>query len=195
MVGGGPASQGATLEYVVRVTNISLVPAFYVVLTDDLNMPMPGYLTLVNGSATLNGQTTGITVDDQLITADYSTTYGPLQPQQVAVLRFRAVINPALLDGTRITNTGTVKWNDPPQTASASVAVDVGSIPGVGIINGKAWHDANFNRTLEANERRAGGLDCPAVSQRPAAALGDDGRERCVPHQRHPAELHHRRAV
>ena len=152
VVGGGPAAQGATLEYVVRVTNISLVPALYVVITDDLNMPVPGYLTLVDQSASLNGATSGITVNNQLITADYSTNYGPLQPQQTAVLRFRAVINPDLLDGTRITNTGTVTWNDPPQTASASISIDVGGIPGVGILNGKAWHDANFNRTLEANE-------------------------------------------
>ncbi|MGH8189352.1 MAG: isopeptide-forming domain-containing fimbrial protein, partial [Steroidobacteraceae bacterium] len=97
VVGGGPAAQGATLEYVVRVTNNSLVPALYVVITDDLNMPVPGYLTLVPGSATLNGQTTGLTVNNQLITADYFTTYGPLQPQQVATLRFRAVISPDLL--------------------------------------------------------------------------------------------------
>lgn len=152
VVGGGPASQGATLEYTVRVTNISQVPALYVVITDDLNMPVPGYITLVPDSATLNGVATGITVVNQLITVDYSTNYGPLAPQQVATLRFRAVINPTLLDGTKITNTGTVKWNNPPQTASASVSVDVGSIPGVGILNGKAWHDANFNRTLEANE-------------------------------------------
>lgn len=153
VVGGGPAAQGATLEYVVRVTNISLVPALYVVLTDDLNVPVPGYITYVDQSATLNGATTGITVVNQLITADYSTNYGPLQPQQTVTLRFRAIINPALLDGTKITNTGTVKWNDPPQTASASVAIDVGSVPGVGIINGKVWHDSNFSRTLEANER------------------------------------------
>jgi uncharacterized repeat protein (TIGR01451 family) len=153
VVGGGAAVQGATLEYVVRVTNNSLVPALYAVITDDLNVPVPGYLTLVPDSATLNGQTTGITVVNQLITADYFTTYGPLQPQGVATLRFRAVINPALLDGTRITNTGTVTWNNPPQTASASVSIDVGAIPGQGILNGKAWHDANFNRTLEANER------------------------------------------
>ena len=25
-------------------------------------------------------------------------------------------------------------------------------MPGAGILNGKAWHDANFNRTMEANE-------------------------------------------
>lgn len=153
VVGGGPAAQGATLEYLVRVTNISLVPALYVVITDDLSVPIPGYLTLVPNTATLNAQTTGIAVNGQVITADYSTTYGPLLPQQSAFLRFRAVINPDLVDGTKITNTGTVKWNNPPQTASASVSVDVGSIPGVGILNGKAWHDANFNRTLDPNER------------------------------------------
>jgi uncharacterized repeat protein (TIGR01451 family) len=153
VVGGGPAAQGATLEYTVRVTNISLVPALYVVITDDLNVPLPGYLTYVANSASLNGSATGITVNNQLITADYSTSYGPLQPQQTVVLRFRAVISPNLIDGTTITNTGTVTWNNPPQTASASVSLDVGSIPGVGILNGTAWHDANFNRTLEANER------------------------------------------
>jgi large repetitive protein len=153
VVGGGPASQGRTLEYVVRVTNTSTMPATYVVITDDLNAPVPGYITLVPGTVYLNGATTGVTVNNQLITADYSTTYGPLQPQQTAVLRFRAIINPDLLDGTRITNTGTVTWNNPPQRASASVSIDVGAIPGVGILNGKVWHDANFNRTLEANER------------------------------------------
>ena len=82
-------------------------------------MPTPGYLTLVPNSATLNGSTTGITVAGPLITADYSTTYGPLQPRQSTLLRFRAVINPSLLDGTRITNTGTVTWNNPPRNARA----------------------------------------------------------------------------
>ena len=153
MVGGGAAVQGATVEYLVRVTNISNVPALYVVITDDLNMPVPGYLAYANNSATLNGQATGISVNAGVITADYSTTYGPLQPQQTALLRFRAVINPDLLDGTKVTNTATVKWNNPPQTASASVSFDVGAIPGQGILNGKAWHDANFTRTQEANER------------------------------------------
>jgi uncharacterized repeat protein (TIGR01451 family) len=153
VVGGGAAVQGATVEYLVRVTNISSVPALYVVITDDLNMPVPGYLAYANNSATLNGQATGISVNAGVITADYSTTYGPLQPQQTALLRFRAVVNPDLLDGTKVTNTGTVKWNNPPQTASASVSFDVGAIPGQGILNGKAWHDANFSKTQEANER------------------------------------------
>jgi uncharacterized repeat protein (TIGR01451 family) len=153
VVGGGPASPGATLEYVVRITNISLLPALYVVISDDLNMASPGYLTLVENSATLNAQTTGLSVAGSVITADYSTSYGPLQPRQTAVLRFRAVINPSLLDGTRITNTGTVTWNNPPRTASASISLDVGGMPGIGVLNGKAWHDANFNRTLEADER------------------------------------------
>ncbi|WP_129648460.1 SdrD B-like domain-containing protein [Peristeroidobacter agariperforans] len=153
VVGGGSAVAGATLEYVVRVTNIASVPAQYVVITDDLNAPMPGYLAYVDQSATLNGVSNAITVANSLITADYSTAYGPLQPGQVAVLRFRAVINPNLPIGTRITNTGVVTWNNPPRTARASVSIDVGGIVGVGTLNGRVWHDANFNRTNDANER------------------------------------------
>ena len=195
VVGGGAAVQGATLEYVVRVTNSSLVPALYVVITDDLNVPVPGYLTLVPDSATLNGQTTGITVANQLITADYFTTYGPLQPQGVVTLRFRAVINPDLLDGTRIVNTGTATWDNPPRTASASVAIDVGAIPGQGILNGQGVARRELQpdaRSERAHPRR---LDSPAVSQRPAAAQRDHRRERRVSHRRHPAELHQRRAI
>lgn len=153
VVGGGSALAGATLEYVVRVTNIASVPAQYVVITDDLNAPMPGYLAYVDQSATLNGVSNAVTVANSLITADYSTAYGPLQPGQVAVLRFRAVINPNLPIGTRITNTGVVTWNNPPRTTRASVSIDVGGIVGVGTLNGRVWHDANFNRTNEANER------------------------------------------
>jgi large repetitive protein len=153
VVGGGPAVAGAQLEYLVRVTNISLVPALYVVITDDLAMPVPGYLTLVDQSVTMNGSTAGISVAGSLITADYSTEYGPLQPAQSIQLRFRAVIAPNLAIGTRITNTGVVTWNQPPQTASASVSIDVGGITGVGILNGTAWHDANFNGTIDVNER------------------------------------------
>ena len=153
VVGGGPALAGATLEYVVRVTNIATVPAQYVVITDDLNTPVPGRLAYVDQSATLNGVTTGLTVANALITADYSTSYGPLQPGQSAVLRFRAVIDRNLPIGATVTNTGVVTWNNPPRTARASVSIDVGGIVGVGTLNGAVWHDANFNRTVESNER------------------------------------------
>ncbi len=39
------------------------------------------------------------------------------------------------------------------QTASASVSIDIGGMVGVGILNGTAWHDANFNNVLDAGER------------------------------------------
>jgi uncharacterized repeat protein (TIGR01451 family) len=153
VVGGGPATAGGQLEYVVRVTNVSTVPALYVVITDDLDMNGPGYLTFVNQSASLNGTATGISIAGQVLTADYSTNYGPLAPGATAVLRFRTTIAPALAIGTRITNTGEVKWNNPPQTARASVSIDVGGMVGVGVLNGKAWHDANFNTISDSNER------------------------------------------
>ena len=152
VVGGGPAVAGATLEYVVRVDNMATVPASYVSITDDLSMPNPGYLTYVDQSATLNGLTDGVTVVGPVITADYYAAYGPLAPNASVVLRFRAVLNANLAIGTRVTNTGTVFWNQT-QQASASVSIDVGGVVGVGNLYGTAWHDANFDNVLDANER------------------------------------------
>jgi uncharacterized repeat protein (TIGR01451 family) len=157
VVGGGAALAGATLEYVVQVTNVALVPATAVVIRDDIAVPLPGYLSFVNSSYSLNGSTNGITVAGSLLTADYSTTYGALQPGRTITLRFRAVLNASLAIGTRVTNTATVYWNNPAQQASATVAIDVGGIVGVGILNGTVWHDANFNKAVDGAERRLDG--------------------------------------
>ncbi len=153
VVGGGPALNGSQLEYVVRVVNIAAVPAYSVVITDDLDAPAPGQLAYVDASATMNGSTDGVSVAGQLLTADYSTLYGPLQPGESVVLRFRAVIDANLAIGTTITNTGVVSWNTPQQTASASVSVAVGGMPGVGALNGAVWHDADFDRAMGPGER------------------------------------------
>jgi uncharacterized repeat protein (TIGR01451 family) len=157
VVGGGPALAGATLEYTVTVTNSGTVPAYAVVIRDDIAVPQSGYLTFVPGSWTMNGTAAGITVAGSLLTADYSTGNGPLQPGQSVLLRFRAVLTAGLALGTRVTNTATVYWNDPVQTLTASVSIDVGAIVGVGILNGTAWHDANFNGVIDVNERRLEG--------------------------------------
>ncbi len=153
VVGGGAALPGATLEYTVTVQNIALVPAFGVVITDDLGVPTPGQLVYVNPSATLNGSATGVTVAGTLITADYFGVSGPLAPGQIVVLRFRATIAAGLAPGTTITNTGIVTWNTPPETASASVSISVGGMPGAGALNGTVWHDADFDDALDAGER------------------------------------------
>jgi len=153
VVGGGAALPGAEVEYVVIVRNIAPVPATLVRIVDDLNASAPGQLTYVNGSATLNGSTAGITVAGNAITADYAGSHGDLAPGASATLRFRATIASGLATGTRVTNTGVVNWNDPTQTASASVAFDVGGRVGVGVLSGHAWHDANFNKTADAGER------------------------------------------
>jgi len=153
VIGGGAAVAGATLEYVVQVTNVGIVPAYAVEIRDDIDMPTPGYLSFVDQSWTMNGSANGITIAGSLLTADYSTTYGPLQPGRSITLRFRALLNASLAIGTRVINTATVYWNDPVRQASATVAIDVGGVVGIGILNGTVWHDANFNRTLDANER------------------------------------------
>jgi len=157
VVGGGPALAGATLDYVVQVTNAGTVPAYQVVIRDDLDVPFPGYLAYVDQSATMNGSANGITVAGSLITADFSTMYGPLLSGRSITLRFRAVLNPNLAIGTRVTNTGTVYWNDPVQTAAASVSIDVGGIPGEGLLSGQVWHDANFDAVPDNAERKLEG--------------------------------------
>src|ERR1700758_359986 len=122
VVGGGPAVPGATLDYLVHVTNTSAHPANPVVITDNLNAAGPGYLTYVNGTATLNGSATGGAVSGNVITATYP---GALAPGGTIDLRFRATLGSTLAPGTTVTNTGVVTWNNPPQTASASVSIQV----------------------------------------------------------------------
>jgi uncharacterized repeat protein (TIGR01451 family) len=157
VVGGGAAVPGAELEYLVRVVNIAAVPAINVVITDNLNANQPGQLTYVNGTATLNGLTTGVTFSGSTITANYSSVNGPLDPGEAAVLRFRATLAAGLADGTAVTNTGVVNWNNPAQTASASVSIAVGGIPPLAVLNGTAWHDADFDDARDPGERPLAG--------------------------------------
>src|SRR6266852_5765314 len=130
VVGGGLAVPGATLDYLVHVTNSSANPVNPVVITDNLNAAGAGALTYVAGTATMNGSPSGVSVAGNVITANYSATYGPLAPGGTIDLRFRATLGSTLATGTIVTNTGVVTWNTPPQTASASVSIAVGGVVG-----------------------------------------------------------------
>jgi len=153
VVGGGAALPGATLEYTVTVRNIGTVPVLYTTLYDDLDAVTPGYLTYVDMSATLNGLVNGVTFVGTLITADYFNEYGPLNPGEEAVLKFRAMIDPNALIGTRITNLGQVSWDDPQRWAEASVSIDVGAMPNAGMLSGEVWHDADHDNTPDLTEQ------------------------------------------
>src|SRR5262249_31619684 len=157
VVGGGAAVPGAQLEYVVSVVNNAAVPAVNVVITDDLNASQPGQLAYVNLSATMNGSATGVSFAGSTITANYAAVNGPLAPGGVVVLKFRATLNSNLVLGTVVTNTGVVAWNNPTQTASASFSIVVGSVPGLSVLNGSAWHDANFDNVRDSSERALAG--------------------------------------
>src|SRR5258708_4964173 len=152
VVGGGAAQPGGQLDYLVHVTNVSTNPAPSVVITDDLSTAGAGRLTFVNPPATMNGSTTGISIAGSVLTANYSAVYGPLQPGQSIDVRFRVQIASGLPAGTTLTNTAVVTWNNPPQTASASVSIDIGGVPGSGSLNGTAWLDANFNKIADPGE-------------------------------------------
>ena len=101
----------------------------------------------------MNGLDTGVTVAGTLITADYFTEYGALEPGEAVTLRFRAIIDPNLLEGTTITNTGRVYWDDPLRQAEASVSIDVGAMPNAGMVSGYVWHDADHDNTPDGVER------------------------------------------
>jgi uncharacterized repeat protein (TIGR01451 family) len=153
VVGGAAALPGGQLDYLVHVTNASTSPATTVVITDDISSAGAGRLTFVNPPApTMNGATTGVTVVGSVLTADYSTSNGPLQPGQSIDIKFRVQIAAGLTTGTTLTNTGVVTWNTPQQTASASASIDIGGTPGSGMLNGTVWHDANFNKTPDTGE-------------------------------------------
>src|SRR5206468_6067386 len=126
VVGGGAAVPGATLDYLVHVTIASANPVNPVVITDNLNAAGAGALTYVAGTATMNGSPNSVSVAGNVITANYSATYGPLAPGGTIDLRFRATLGSTLAAGTIVTNTGVVTWNTPPQTASASVSIAFG---------------------------------------------------------------------
>jgi uncharacterized repeat protein (TIGR01451 family) len=157
VVGGGPLLPGSTVEYTVMVTNVSPVPASDVVITDDLDTPVAGQLSFVGGSATMNGSAAGVSIAGSLLTADYGNEYGVLGSGEAVLVRFEAVIDAALTTGTVVTNQADVTWNVPQQSASASVAVEVGGVPGFGELNGSLWHDANFDDVRDPNERPLSG--------------------------------------
>src|SRR5207244_2402451 len=153
VVGGGAALPGGQLDYLVHVTNVSTNPAPSVVITDDLSTAGAGRLTFVNPPATMNGSTTGISISGSVLTANYSAVYGPLEPGQSIDVRFRVQIASGLPAGTTLTNTAVVTWNNPPQTASASVSIDIGGVPGSGSLNGTG-NSSDIDR--DAGARRLG---------------------------------------
>jgi len=129
------------------------VPASNVIITDNLDVPVAGQMTYVPGSGALDGAAAGVSFAAPVLTADYAATYGDLLPGQSTTLRFLVDIAVGLPIGTTLSNTGQVDWSAPIQTATASVSIDIGGIPGVASLNGSAWHDANFNNTQDGAER------------------------------------------
>ena len=94
-----------------------------------------------------------------------SVAQQPLGERRIEAAGHRVLVVPAAageeapdLDvGVPVTHTGVVRWNTPEQSAQASVTVYVGGAPGVGTLNGAAWHDADFDNTRGAGERPLAG--------------------------------------
>jgi uncharacterized repeat protein (TIGR01451 family) len=157
VVGGGPAVPGAQLDYVLNILNTGSVPATNIVITDDLNGSQQNQLAYVNLSATANGSAAGVSFAGSTITVNFAAASGPLAPGGTVLVRFRATLSASLAVGTVVTNTGVVAWDSPTQTASASVSIVIGNTPGFAMLNGSAWHDANFDNVQDSRERALAG--------------------------------------
>lgn len=151
VVGGGMAQAGGFLDYTVRVTNTGIVPVTALRLRDDL-AALAGQASYVAGSARLNGSTTGVTVVGDVISADHGASYGALAVGASAQLRFRVQIAAGVTAGATLTNTGEATWSPSDFSASASVSIAIGGIPGTVTLNGQAWHDADFDNLPGAGE-------------------------------------------
>ena len=151
----------------------------------------------VAGSATLNGAATGVTVAGSLITADYSTTLRPAAAERVGRAALpRARSTPALATGTTITNTGVVTWNNPPQTASASVSIAVGGDAGRRRPerHGLARRRTSTTRSTPPSARSQGWI-VELLPQRPCCASVAHGRRGRLQHRRRGAEHRRRRPL
>jgi len=161
VVGGGAALPDSQLEYTIQITNIGMVTATNVMLTDAV----PQYTTYVPGTVTLNGipvadlpsgspLASGMAVSSSNLTPPLPAAgAGTLSPGSSAVVRFDVKINSNVATGTTVINTASVSWNSPDSPKDASASVNVGAIPGSASLNGLVWHDANFNKTLDGTEQ------------------------------------------
>ena len=154
VVGGGPALEGGLLEYLVTVRNTGAVPAFDVYVTDNLDEPTAGQLIYEDQSATLNGGTAGIDVAGPIILADYSAVYGPLPPGQAFVLRFRARIYGRCADRHHHRQRSLRHLEYRSDRHGIRQPGTWAGTPGIGILNGTVWHDADFDDLADDGELR-----------------------------------------
>src|SRR5262249_10941367 len=146
VVGGGAAVPGAQLDYTLNIVNTGVVPAYNVFVSDNLNGTIPGALTYVNQSATVNDSPARGSFAGSTLTVNSGAINPPLPPGATFVVKFRATLSSGLTLGTVVTNTSVVTWGNPTQTASASVSITVGAsapgAPGVilAVLNGAAWY-------------------------------------------------------
>jgi uncharacterized repeat protein (TIGR01451 family) len=153
VVGGGAPLPDSQLEYTIQVTNVGMVPATNVVITDDLT-PLAAQVTYVAGSATMNGSPNGVSFTSPVLTATYGTA---LDPGSSVIVRFDVKINSNVPTGTTLTNTAQVSWDSPDSPKYADASFNVGTIPGSAGLNGTVWHDADLDNNNDGTEQHLQG--------------------------------------
>ncbi len=167
VVGGGTAQPNGQLEYRISVENTGELPANNVVVTDI----MPALTAYATGSGQINGLTAGISFTGSTLTADYSSVYGPLAPDNSFIVTFRVTIDPSAQPGDDINNTATVAWTG--GNASDGADIDIGGAPGVVNLSGRIWHNLNHNAVFNAGEPPLAGWRVRVYVNNPNPTAGD----------------------
>ncbi|MFH0901415.1 MAG: hypothetical protein V2A73_12375, partial [Pseudomonadota bacterium] len=154
---GGPAEPGDRLRYSIRVTNSGSETASAVVVTDEIPVEL-GDLEVLDGG-TLLGRT-----------ATWSLR--ALAPDRSTIVRFNAVIRQPLLDGTIISNQGSVTTPELPEVAltddpTTAAAAD----PTILVVSSRAAFDLSVLEQSDLN----GGAAQPGDAFRYTLVIRNNG--------------------
>ena len=155
VVGGGPAHRGRDAR-VRRATPRTSAPCrrTHVVIRDDIAVPQPGLSHVrqrVVHDERLDGRDhgRGLAADRRLLDDLRRAAAGALD--HAAVPR-RAEREPRDRHASHEHGHGLLERPDADRERERLASTSAAS-PGVGILNGRAWHDANFNDVVDATER------------------------------------------
>ena len=136
----------------------------------------------------MNGSTAGVSVAGATITADYSAAYGPLEPGETVVLRFRATLD-AGPGGRHDRHEHRRRHVERPAADGERQRLDRRRRhPRRRRAERHGLARRQFRRRAGHRRARARRLDGRAVPRRQARALGADGRRRRLSDQRRRAE-------
>ena len=159
VVGGGPAIPGAQLDYVMNIVNIGAVPAYNVVITDDLNAiaTRPARLCEpVCDDERFGGRRQLRRFDDHRQLRRSQRTARARRGRGAQVPR-HSQPQPCARHGGHEHRRGRLEQAHPDDERQCLDRRRQAARPAPAVLNGSAWYDANFDNVQDSRERALAG--------------------------------------